>query len=151
MVPTDGGASALMSICAELYRQLPMLADIEIPREWAIDPSKDQSKGPQYYDGYGCDNLGDADSIWTSSAGSLLLHEIMHFPGLFYDVPGYKANIATFYDENTPHFISDYFGMWPQDGYGREYSLKDGSVLERVLVLLCQQLTNVRSLQRRRD
>ena len=114
-VPTEGGASALMSVCPQLYQQLPMLADVEKPPDWAVDSSKE---GRQFHDGYGCDNLGTTDSTWMSSTGSIILHELMHFPGLFFDVPDYFTKIATWYDENTPHFISDYFGMWPQDGSG---------------------------------
>ncbi|OAP65629.1 hypothetical protein AYL99_01601 [Fonsecaea erecta] len=118
VVPTFGGASALMSVCRLLYQELPMLRDVEDPPNWAIDPSKDQSNGRQYYDGYGCQNLGGIDTIWMRSTGSLMLHELMHFPGLFSSVPDYNANIAISFDANTPHFISDFYGDWPRDGYG---------------------------------
>ncbi|KIW27740.1 uncharacterized protein PV07_07450 [Cladophialophora immunda] len=118
VVPTFGGASALMSVCKLLYQQEPMLQDVEKAPNWAIDPKKDQSKGPQYYDGYGCQNLGNIDTRWMYSTGSVLMHELLHFPGLFADVPDYDANIATQFDANTPHFISDFYGDWPENGYG---------------------------------
>ena len=113
-----------MSICPELYRSLPMLADIEKPRDWVIDQWKHQSKGPSCYDEYGCDRLGDTDNIWMSNTGFILLHETMHFPGLFYDIADYKAKIDTVYLEHTPHFSSNFFGLWPADGYGAYIAAK---------------------------
>jgi len=131
VVPTFGGASALMSICMQLYRELPMLQDVEKPPNWAIDPSKDQSNGPQYYDGYGCQNLGDIDSDWMRSTGAVMLHELMHFPGLFSDVPDYDATIVTTFDANTPHFIGDFWGDWPKNGYGPYNSAEIKNFLPR--------------------
>ncbi|KAH0846026.1 hypothetical protein FOPE_12043 [Fonsecaea pedrosoi] len=118
VVPTYAGDSALMSVCALTYQLKPMLADVERAANWAIDPAKDQSNGPQYHDGYGCENLGYVDSDWMHSTGSVMLHELLHFPGLFSDVPDYYRKIATAYDDDTPHFISDFYGDGPEDGYG---------------------------------
>ncbi|KIW89618.1 uncharacterized protein Z519_09774 [Cladophialophora bantiana CBS 173.52] len=119
MVPTFGGTSGLMSVCKRLYAMLPMLQDVETAPNWAIDPSKGKSNGLQYYDGYGCQNLGDTDSSNLHSTGSVMLHELMHFPGLFSDVPHYAATIPSQIQfSSTPHVISDFFGDWPKNGYG---------------------------------
>src|SRR6202012_1435807 len=62
VAPIFGGTSTLMSVCSDTFLEWPMLEDIVNPPDWAIDPDKDQTGGPQYSDGYGCENLGDVDS-----------------------------------------------------------------------------------------
>jgi hypothetical protein len=118
VVPTEGGQSALMAFCRSAYERWPFLHDIEYPPAWAVDPGKDQTKGPQYYDGYGCANLGISDSTYQYSISALMLHELMHFPGLFADVPGYADHITTEFSKDIPHFISDFDGPYPPHGYG---------------------------------
>ena len=125
-LPIYGGTAAIMTICAQAFYR-PMLDDITSPKAWAIDRREDQADGPQYYDGYGCKNLGDFDSDWLISPGALLLHELFHWPGFFEDVPGYAATIpTTFLVPGTgpgsgiaDHVITDYSGSTvPTTGYG---------------------------------
>ncbi len=118
VVPTDGGRSALMSVCPWAYVVYPFLHDIQNPPAWAVDPSKDQSKGPQYYDGYGCESLGISDSWLLYSLSAMMLHELMHFPGLFEDVPGYADHITIGISKDINHMIGDFIGPAPPDGYG---------------------------------
>ncbi|KAK5434018.1 hypothetical protein LTR34_003530 [Exophiala xenobiotica] len=122
VVPTEGGRSALMSVCPWSYLVYPFSQDIQNPPAWAVDPSKDQSKGPQYYDGYGCASLGISDSWLLYSLSAMMLHELMHFPGLFADVPGYDDYITIQYSKDVPHFIADFPGPAPPDGYGPYYA-----------------------------
>ncbi|KAK7893832.1 hypothetical protein LTR67_006533 [Exophiala xenobiotica] len=122
VVPTEGGRSALMSVCPWSYLVYPFSQDIQNPPAWAVDPSKDQSKGPQYYDGYGCASLGISDSWLLYSLSAMMLHELMHFPGLFADVRGYDDYITIQYSKDVPHFIADFPGPAPPDGYGPYYA-----------------------------
>ncbi|EXJ60369.1 hypothetical protein A1O7_04521 [Cladophialophora yegresii CBS 114405] len=115
--PVLGGAEALISVCKKTFSTIPMLQDVTKPPAWAIDPSKDQSRRAQFYDGYGCENLGDTDSDYLDSAGAVLLHELLHFPGLFADVPNYDAMIP-FSSVASAHWISDWMGPYPRNGYG---------------------------------
>lgn len=125
--PAYNGNSPLISFCSSAYHS-PMLQDILNPPNWAIDPRKDQSQGPKYYEGYGCENLGTADSDWMMSTGSLLLHELFHCPALFRDVPGYANWIdhpGQAYGSGpgsgpVQNIIDDYYnpGKDPDNGYG---------------------------------
>ncbi len=124
-LPTYGGTNAIISICRTAF-YLPMLDDIISPKAWAIDRRKDQTNGPQYNDGYGCENLGDFDSDWMMNPGTILLHELFHWPGFFEDVPGYAATILTTYlvggtgsgSGLADHVITDYSGSAVPNGYG---------------------------------
>ncbi|ETI24798.1 hypothetical protein G647_04168 [Cladophialophora carrionii CBS 160.54] len=111
------GSSALMSVCKVTFRSSPMLKDVTNPPAWAIDPNKDQTHKTQFYDGFGCENLGDTDSDYMDSPAAVVLHELLHFPGLFADVPSYAAMIPT-RSGQPEHLIEDWWGPSPIDGYG---------------------------------
>ncbi|KAJ9603927.1 hypothetical protein H2200_011449 [Cladophialophora chaetospira] len=128
-VPLYGGKSCLVSICRHTYQYSPMLADIIKPPAWAKDPNKDQSQGPKFYDGFGCENLGSTDSYWFDSPAAVILHELFHFPGLFEDIPEYNTLILSTRDVDgtgpgsglVPHFVDDFGGTdgeEPKNGYG---------------------------------
>lgn len=127
VAPLYNGNSPLISFCSSAYSQ-PMLQDVLNPPNWAIDPKKDQSQGRQFYDGYGCGNLGTTDSGWMVTTGSILLHELFHCPVLFRDVPGYAnaIDIDSVTEGTGPgsgpvqNIIDDYSnpGYDPDNGYG---------------------------------
>ena len=94
-----------------------------------MDPKKDQSDPdkPQYYDGYHCDNLGDADSSWMQTTAWVMLHEFLHAMVLFGDVPNYAATIPLNQDTLpiVAHVLIDFAPLViggiepdPPDGYG---------------------------------
>jgi hypothetical protein len=122
------GATALLSVCKFAFMSAPMLQDVINPPAWAVDPNKDQSHKTQFYDGYGCENLGDTDSNWMDSIAAIILHELFHFPGLFADVPDYGATIQLkgVVPGSGPgsgpieHQIDDWYGKGktPPNGYG---------------------------------
>ena len=78
------GEDGYMSLCPKLFLD-PVLQDIELPPDWARDPSQPSAFKP----GYGCANLGNTDSSWMISTGATVLHELFHWQGLFSDVPDY--------------------------------------------------------------
>ena len=120
------GETALISMCPFVYDVYPWFGYILDPPSWAIDDDKDQSEGPQYYDGYTCNGLQGFDSDYMSSPATTLLHELFHVPGLFDDVPGYSDTILT--SEITQgtgpgsgivqNLISDWKGDDPKYAYG---------------------------------
>ena len=122
----NNGKYNLVSICGQAYTKLPMLNDIINPPDWAKDPSKDQTGEPQYYEGYGCSNLGIFDSDHMDSVGAVLLHELFHWPGLFEDVSGYASNeplqgrVGGSGPGSGPvdNAIRDFPGSDPSSGYG---------------------------------
>ena len=121
-VQTLRGQSILISVCSVAYKLQPMLTDLTSPPDRAIDEDKDNFQGPQYDEGYGCENLGDYDSSWLDSVANTMLHELFHWPALFADVPNYAASIlsqsSTPTDGVIPHTIQDFPGPDPAGGYG---------------------------------
>lgn len=87
----------------------PSLDDIlNPPDEWRGKP------------GFGCDGLLDRDTNLMLPAGGVILHEMMHWFGLFeYNVPDWDTVIAL--DAGGYHQVSDYEGPpggVPEEGYG---------------------------------
>ncbi len=130
----NGGNNALMSVCREMF-QLPMIDEIIKPPTWARDPQKagnpphpddEDPYALRYYDGYGCRNIGDADSQWMETTALTVLHEILHWPGLFGDVPNYAATIPPLEGSSpTNPILIDFHPLIrgssqpdPADGYG---------------------------------
>lgn len=66
--------------------------------------------------GFTCAGLGDHDSDWMMSPGAVLLHEFMHWPYLFIDIPDFSKLI----NKGSGGFsvIEDYFGQLPPNGNG---------------------------------
>ena len=99
------GDWAYISLCDTIW-QYPSLSEIE----HSSDPSKRGEPG------WGCDGIGDHDSEYMTSPGGILLHEMLHWYGLFQDVPYFDQVI----EENSVGIpqIGDFQGPKPPDGYG---------------------------------
>ena len=97
----------VMSICGVVFETYYTLHDLEHPPVWALDGNGHPEAG------FSCDGLTDHDSAYMMSPGAVLLHELLHWPYLFEDVPGYSTLV-----DRTPHsglkpVVSDL-------GYGRD-------------------------------
>lgn len=99
------GDCAYISLCDTIWRY-PSLSEIENPS----DPSKREEPG------WGCDGIGSHDSEYMTSPGGILLHEMLHWYGLFQAVPHFDQLI----EENAVGIpqIGDFQGPDPPNGYG---------------------------------
>jgi hypothetical protein len=110
-LPAQYGDRALMAICRPSLEFYYALQDIEHPPSWALT-----APGGKPEEGFGCDGLLDRDTSYMLSPGAVILHELMHWPCLLQDIPGY-ASLA----QRTTHGYSkilDFPGPSPPDGYG---------------------------------
>ncbi|EXJ59978.1 hypothetical protein A1O7_04126 [Cladophialophora yegresii CBS 114405] len=116
-LPSMYGNRALMALCQPSFEFYYSLQDIEHPPEWALTAPGGKPEG-----GFSCDGLLDRDSSYMLSPGSVILHELMHWPYLLQDIPDY-ARLA---QPTTGDYskILDFAGPNPSDGYGPFNSAK---------------------------
>ncbi|KAJ9605233.1 hypothetical protein H2200_010623 [Cladophialophora chaetospira] len=117
--PTKYQDQGLVSICPHTLQTFYSLHDIMYPPEWALD----ENGNPE--EGFGCDGLLGRDTDYMLSPGGMLLHEFMHWPYLFQDIPDYSTLIRK-YPKRGFSMISDYKGRTasdPEDGYGPFYAM----------------------------
>ncbi|KAJ9503776.1 hypothetical protein H2202_000915 [Exophiala xenobiotica] len=123
--------SGLISLCPDssLFLEWVSLQDTENPPAWARvngDPTG------QPLPGFGCDGLGDHDSNLMAAPGAIMLHELMHWPGLLRSVPDYENLIHRDVETDQP-VIEDFSGSgYPPNGYGPFYAriINEGQPLD---------------------
>ncbi|EXJ65256.1 hypothetical protein A1O7_01597 [Cladophialophora yegresii CBS 114405] len=109
--PRRYGRRGLMSLCPQTFETFYSLRDIEQPPAWALD----ENGNPE--EGFSCSNMLDRDTDYMLSPGAILLHELIHWPYLLQDIPGYSTLIRQ-YPRNDWSTIWDFTGPSPTDGYG---------------------------------
>jgi hypothetical protein len=79
--------------------------------------------------GYTCDGLGDRDSNYMDTLGTIILHELIHWTWLFESVPDLSTKIKI---TNGVHQINDFGspGSTPMNGYGPFFSKMIKDMLE---------------------
>ena len=106
------GQAANIYLC-DLAYSWPSIEEIASPPQtpWARDPVG------RPLPGYSCANLGDHDSDWMKTPGSIILHELLHWGFFFASVPSWKSTIVY---KNSEWKILDYKGQAgpPSNGYG---------------------------------
>ncbi|KIW76727.1 hypothetical protein Z517_09171 [Fonsecaea pedrosoi CBS 271.37] len=102
-----------VSICPQAFERYPDLMEILDPPAWARDAQGHPDPG------FGCDGLGDQDSELMWCVGAILLHEILHYPDLFNDIPQFDKLINF---RGPRRSIGDFSGPSPPNGYGPYYS-----------------------------
>ncbi|KIX97028.1 uncharacterized protein Z520_07142 [Fonsecaea multimorphosa CBS 102226] len=111
MSEDNADANAEIYICDDAF-DWPSIEEIANPPQtsWA----RDNQGRP--LPGYSCDGLGDFDSDWMKTMGSIILHEYMHWGFLYIQVPNWYYYIKT--TSMGFRAIEDYTGPFPPNGYG---------------------------------
>jgi hypothetical protein len=101
-----------------------MVADIETPESCAVDWRK-VPMWKVYACGYGCNESGGFDEWWIMSPGAVLLHELLHFPGLLGDIPDCCTETPNSFND-IENLVGDFHGTSPVDRYGPYYAAMGG-------------------------
>ncbi|KIW12382.1 hypothetical protein PV08_09659 [Exophiala spinifera] len=109
-----------MSLCrGTLFERFLTLEDTFNPPPWA---RANNDPNGQPLPGWGCDGFGDHDNSYMEVLGSWVLHELMHFQPLFYDIPNWKAIQHTGWIRDFPDGATPGMSGGPPNGYGPYYA-----------------------------
>lgn len=109
VVDEDDEKIAWMSLCPQVFTNYYSIHDTLAPSAALAGVA-----------GLTCDGLGDHEIDYMETPGLSFLHELMHWPYLFEDVPGYDTKIRRY--GNGVRAISDYLGTNPPNGLGAFYA-----------------------------